>query len=125
MSDTPKQRKKKKRRASSDSTLLIVGIGVGVVLAAAVAAYFYFRKNAGDEEKQRHAAIARVQATTGFTPALFDVTPAQQKELDAWQPPKEGQQLTMRAEYMNSRRAAQREVAAKAAAEAAATVNDE
>ena len=110
-----KKQRRLRRQGQGDNTLLAVG--VGVVVVAAAAAYFYFRKQ--ESTANEPSATERIQAMTGFVPATFNVSAEEQAKLDAWQPPPQGVHLTARAEAHNSRRAAERAAALRAAAEAA------
>lgn len=92
------------------------------MVVATAAAYFYFRKQESTAAaNEPPSATERIQALTGFVPATFNVSAEEQAKLDAWQPPPEGVYLTARAEAHNSRRAAERAAALRAAAEAAAS----
>jgi len=120
-----RKRRKSKSKSAEWSSGEVLGVAVGAVALSAVIAFGVWKLLQGESSTEHRATTARVQAMTGFTPALFDVSPEEQKKLDAWQPPAEGISRTSRAEDFYSRRAAQRIAAAKAAAEAAATVGDD
>lgn len=117
--------KKSSKKQLSWSTGEVFALGIGAVALTAAVSYFVWKVWSSASSEERPSAADRVQAVTGFTPALFDVSPEEQAKLDAWQPPPEGMERTSRAEDYYSRRSAQRVAAARAAAEAAETAGDD
>lgn len=126
MAGKKKHRDKKERRALKKNESTTQWWVVGLVVTVVVVAACVYITSKQEEETSTHKAAAftpqeRVQALTGFTPALFNMTPEQQAELDAWQPADGDPQLSSRAEYISNQRQAQRFAAATAAREAAET----